>query len=94
MDDQFGTAHEVEEFSSDIGEEGLVLQKIEADAVYRQCASVDIALRVEVAVEVSVGQASVAHFDTAYFDDSVPELVFQAGGFSVEDELLAARRIA
>ena len=34
-----------------------------------------------------VGQSPVAHFDAADFDDAMPELVFEAGGFSVEEDL-------
>jgi hypothetical protein len=38
-------------------------------------------------VKVSVGQAAVAHFDAADFDDPVAEFVFKAGGFSIEEDL-------
>jgi hypothetical protein len=42
-------------------------------------------------VEVSVGQAPIAHLDAGDFDDAVPELVLQAGRFSIEKDLAHVR---
>ena len=87
MNDQLGILDEVEKFGGNFGKKRLVLQEFQGDAVNFQCSGVDFAFGVQVAVEMPVGQATVAHFDAADFDDAMPELVFEAGGFSVEEDL-------
>lgn len=67
MDHQFGTANEVEELGRNVGKVWFVEQEVAADPVYRQGAGVNLALRVEVAVIVVVGQAPVTHLDAGDF---------------------------
>ena len=87
VNDQLGTAHKIEEFCRDIGKARFVLQEFETDAVNCKSPRVDIAIRVEVAVKMAVGQASVTHLDTTDFDDAVSEFVLKAGGFGVQEYL-------
>ena len=87
VDDQLGAANEVDEFGGNVGKARLVLQEVEADSVHRQRALVDVAIGVEIAVKVPVGQPPVAHLDAADFDDAVPELVLKAGRFGIEEDL-------
>ena len=87
VDDEFGAAYEIEEFSCDVGKSRLVLQELKADSVNRQRAGVDVAFRVDVAMEMPVGQTSVAHFDATDFDNAMAELVLEACRFSVEEYL-------
>ena len=45
VDDEFGAAYEIEEFSCDVGKSRLVLQELKADSVNRQRAGIDVAFR-------------------------------------------------
>ena len=87
VDDQFGAAHKVEKLDRNVGEARFVDEKLAADPVHRQSTGVDIPFRVQVAVEMPVGQTPIEHLDTGDLDDAVSELVLQAGGFSIEKDL-------
>jgi hypothetical protein len=93
VDDQFGSAHEVEKLDGHIGKAWFVEQELPADAMHRQGAGIDITVRVQVAVEVPVGEPPIAHLDAGDLDDAMAELVFQPGGFRIE-KYLAHRRCA
>ena len=84
---EFGTAHEIEKFLGDLREARLVLQELQANTVDSQRSGVYVSIRVCVTVKMPVGETPVAHFNATDFDDSVPEPVFKAGGFSVEKDL-------
>ena len=55
--------------------------------MHRQCALVDVALGIEVQVQVTSGQSPVDDLDTADLDDAMALLGLQPGGFGVQDHL-------
>ena len=56
-------------------------------------ALVDVALGIEVAVEGAARGAPVDQFDAADLDDAVVQFGFEAGGFSVQDDLAHGGRV-
>ena len=87
VDDQFGALHEGHELVRNLGKARLPLQPRPAQAVHGLGAFVDVAVGVEVTVEASPRGASAHELDAPDFDDPVPSFDFEAGGFSVEDDL-------
>ena len=55
--------------------------------MHRLRALVDIAIRIDVLVEMSVSQPPVDDFDARHFNDAVPLARVEAGGFGIEDDL-------
>ena len=87
VDDQFGIAHEFQEFVSHVAEQRLVGQEFAGKTVHFQRAVLDVALGVDVNMVFASAQTSIDEFDRANFDDPVAFFRLQAGGFGVEDDL-------
>jgi hypothetical protein len=91
VDDQFGVLHEVADLVGDLGELGLVGQEIEREPVHGDGVLMDVALGVDVEVQVAAGQAAVHQFHAADFDQAVACGVVEAGGFGIENDLSHGR---
>src|SRR5690349_21601986 len=87
VDDDLGAGDEVEELAGDVGELGFRAQVFERQAVYARRAEVDVALRVEIGVEVPLGEPPREDLHAAQFDDAVAELGVQSRGFGIKDYL-------
>ena len=72
VDDQFRAVDEFEELIGHVLEARLADEVLVADAVHRDRAFVDLALRLQVDVEVPPGQAPADQLDATDFDDAVP----------------------
>ena len=70
-----------------LGETGFVAEEILGDAVDFQRALVDLALRVDIAVELTAAALTVNHFQRADFDDPVALCRFQSRGFRIQNNL-------
>ena len=81
---QLGTAHEIEEFRGYLRKQGLVGEEFTGDAMHFDGALVNVALGIDIAVEVVPGQAPVHQFDTADFNDPVALVDLQAGRFRIQ----------
>src|SRR5690606_18738872 len=81
---QLGAADKAYEVFADLGKTRLVGQKLSADAVHRLCAFINLAIGVDIAVEVTSGQAAILDFHTADLDDPVSLCRLKAGGFGVQ----------
>lgn len=93
VDDEFGAFEVVVDLLGDLGEYGFAFQRFERYAVDSVGFLGDVALGVDVEVEVLVGEAAVDHFETGKFDDAVGVFgvgVVKTGGFGVEDDLALA----
>src|SRR5258706_9907565 len=87
MDDQLGAGDEIQELLRHLGEFRLGAQVFERHAVYPGRAQVDVALGVEVSVELPLADVAREDLYTADFDDAVAELGVEAGGFGIKDYL-------
>ena len=87
MDDHLGAAQVVGKLRRHILEMRLVGKKLVGDAVHLDRRLVDLAIRLQVHVEIVPGQAAVDHLDATDLDDTVPLLRLQAGGFSIQYDL-------
>ena len=87
MDDQLRAADVVHEFPRNIGEFRLVGKELERQAVDLGGALVYLALRIEVTVELPVGDVAAEELDAADLDHPVAHPRVQAGGFRIEDDL-------
>ncbi|MNN47309.1 hypothetical protein D3C81_1617250 [compost metagenome] len=87
VDDQFGICDEFADLVRDLGKAGLVGEELDRDAVDGDRAFVDVALRVDVEVQVAPRQAAVEQFHAADFDQAVAGGGIQAGGFGIENDL-------
>ncbi|CRR36568.1 hypothetical protein PAERUG_E16_London_17_VIM_2_04_14_05141 [Pseudomonas aeruginosa] len=84
VDDQLGAADEFEEIVGDLAEARLVLQVFVGDAVDGDRPFVDLAIGLQVDVEVATGQAAPLQLDTADLDDPVTIGHRHAGGFGIQ----------
>ena len=87
VDHELGARHEVHELRGDLGEARLAREALAAEAVHRERARVDVAVGVQVAVEMPAGELAVDDLDAADLDDAVPVGEFEARGLGVEDDL-------
>ena len=87
VDHQLGALEVDHQVIDDVVEARLVCKKVIADAVDLQRAFVDRPVRLYVLMVVVSGQTAIDQFDAADFDDAVALAGFQAGGFSIEDDL-------
>ena len=85
--DQRRIADEAQEIVSHILEERLVLQEVHGQAVHGDGVGMDVALGIEVAVELAAGGNAVDDLDAAEFDQAVAAGGVEAGGFGVEHDL-------
>jgi hypothetical protein len=83
VDDEFGVFHKVEKLVDDLVEARLGLELGAADAVHRNGAFVDIAVRIQETVKLAARQAPVHHLDAADLDDTVALCRGEARGFCV-----------
>ena len=87
MNDQFGPIDEIKKAINNIGEAGLVGQKLAGDAVYRLRPFVNLPVRIDVLMEMAVGQPTVNDFDARHLNDAVPLAWIKSGRFRIEDYL-------
>jgi hypothetical protein len=55
--------------------------------MHLQRALLDLAFRIQIIVKAAAGQPPAHHFHGGDFDNTMAELGFQAGGFSVDKNL-------
>src|SRR5690606_28224902 len=84
VDHQLCPADKTQEVLADLGEARLVRQKLGADAVNRLGALIDLAIRVDIAVEVPAGQPTVLDLHTTDLDHPVPLRGIKAGGLGIQ----------
>src|SRR5690606_25387967 len=88
MDDDVTAANEVQESIHDILEARFVRQKLGGQAVHRQGARIAIPVRVQVLMKVTTrGNPPVQNFHTTDFNDPVPQMRLQTGGFRIQDNV-------
>ncbi len=87
VDHEFGAFHEGEEFRRDVGERRLRGEELVGDAVHRERARVDFAVRLQVAMPVAAGRPAVHELDAADLDDAVTFRDLESGRFGVKDDL-------
>jgi len=80
-------ACEFDKLFDDIGESRLAAQHFPRHAVNIGSADVDLALRIEIKMEVAPGGSAVDDFDCSDLDDSVAKLRIEPGRFGVENDL-------
>ena len=51
------------------------------------CAFVDIAIRIDVLVKVTMGEPTIDHFYARNFNDAVALTWIEAGGFGIKNDL-------
>ena len=83
VDDQLRIPDEVEEFIGHVLEARLANEVLVPDPVHGDRAFVDLAVRLQVDVEMPPGRAPADQLDTADFDDAVPVGDRHASGFGV-----------
>jgi hypothetical protein len=87
VDDPLRAACEFDELCYDIGESRSTAQHFPCHAVNIGGARVDLALRVEIKMEMAPGGPAIDHFDCGDLDDSVAVLRIEPGRFGVENDL-------
>ena len=65
----------------------LLRQLLLAEPMDLLCAPVDLAFRIQVAMEGSAGEPPIEKLHTADFNDAVLLFDFEAGGFRIENDL-------
>ena len=93
VDHEFGIGDEGYELFRHFRELGFVVEVGALDAVHGHRALVNGALGIQIAMEGAAGHPPIHDLDAAYFNDSVTELGFEAGGFGIEDDLAHGRRV-
>ena len=94
MNDELRVAHEIQQFGMYLGERRLLRQLLAGQAVHRECALLDVAFGIHIAMERSAGEAPVVKLQTADFDDAMLTIDFEAGGLRIEDDLTHANLTA
>ena len=79
--------NEAEQLLGDLGKLRRRQQPLARNAVHGARALVDLALRIQVAVEMPATGSAIEQLDAADFYDAVAALGFQAGGFGIENDL-------
>ena len=82
-----GVADEGEELVGDVLEQGFVLEELAGQAVHVDRIAVDVALRVEVAVELAAGGDAVDDLDAAELDQPVAGVGVEPRRLRVDDDL-------
>ena len=90
VDHELGAGDEGEELVRHLGETRMLAQELEAEPVHLERTLVDLALRIEIALEAAPGAAALAQFDAADFHQPVPAAGFESGGFGIEHDLAHA----
>ena len=84
VNDQFCVFDEGQKVVNDLGKARLDFKIRPADAMHAFRALVNVAVRVQEAMKVAAGQATIHEFHAADFDNAVTLARGQARGFSVE----------
>ncbi|MCY1397000.1 hypothetical protein D9M71_119880 [compost metagenome] len=84
MDDQLRALDELEELLGHFSEARLADQELVGDAVNADGALVTLAIRLQVDMEMTAGQAPAHQLDTADLDDPVTVGDRHTGGFGIE----------
>src|SRR3546814_12342734 len=82
----------ISDWSSDVCSSDLIELGRDAfvgDAVYVDRAGVDLALGIDVAMEVVLRRPAIAQLDAADLDDAMAEIDFKSGRFGIENDLPA-----
>src|SRR3546814_2205548 len=82
----------ISDWSSDVCSSDLIELGRDAfvgDAVYVDRAGVDLALGIDVAMEVVLRRPAIAQLDAADPDDAMAEIDFKSGRFGIENDLPA-----
>ena len=87
MDDEFGVADEIQELGMNLRERRFLGELFARQPVHLQGALVDVAIRIQVAVKGTPGQAAIVELDAADLDDAMVLFDFEAGGLGVENDL-------
>src|SRR5690606_29370335 len=87
VNDQLGAGEVIPDFARLLAKFRLTGNAFVADAVHLHRARIDRALGIEIAVQILLRRPAIAHLDAAEFDDAMPLLDFEAGGFGIEDDL-------
>ena len=87
MDDELRVLDEVHELIDDLCKQRLVGEKSARYAVHLERALVDLALRIEVTVEVAPGQATIHEFHASDLDHPMALGMLEPGGFSIQHDL-------
>ena len=85
--DQLGTTNVVDKVFEDIRKSRFVGEELGGNAVYLDGSGVDLPLRLKILMEVVAGEAPIYQLHTADFDDPVPLLRLQTGGFGIQYDL-------
>src|SRR6266446_10784697 len=93
VDDQLGAVNEVQESAGDVGKARLVGEELARQPVHLERALLDLALRVQVDMEMPLADAAAQDLHAAELDDPVAELGVQPGGFRVQHDLPSAHRV-
>ena len=72
VDDQLPTLDKLEQLVRDLFELRLIAQEFGAQTMHAHRRFLAFALRIDIAVEMGIGQAAVHDFDRGDFDDAVP----------------------
>ncbi len=91
VDDQLSAAQEFQQLLDHVRKARLLRQKLIRDAVHLQRASIDFAIRAQIAMKGASGLAPIQQLDAADLNDAMTLLGFETGGFSVEDDLAHER---
>ena len=86
VDDQLRAGDERAQLVRDLGELRRVGELRGADAVHGERTGVDLALGVDVLVELLAGEPAVQQFDAADFDETVTAVRIEAGRFGIEND--------
>ena len=81
---QLRTADKLQEFRFYLLEPGFVCEKIRGEPMHFNCGCINVTLRVQIAMKVFTGEASILDFDTTDLNDPVSLLRVQPCGFGVE----------
>ena len=91
VDDQLGAVDELQEAARRSRRSAACSASCsQRHAVHRGRAGIDLALGVQVLVEVPAGGAAVDHLDAADLDDAMAQVRFEAGGFGIQYDLSQA----
>ena len=72
VNDEFGAAHELQEFLSHLDKTGLVGEVFAAHAVHLRGARIDFPLGIDVPVEAAAARTAIDELDAADFDGAMP----------------------
>ena len=87
VNDELRIAHEIEELGANLREPGLLCELLAAESVHLERALVDVAFRIQVAMERAAGQPAIEQLHAADLDDAVILLHFETRGLGIQNDL-------